>query len=253
MIRIVKPDGAPKVLVKKGAQQTLKDCAAYDNSPGDYLSGTKKFNFYNNIYGAKSVKNALLRTQHNKCCYCESEFRHTSYGAVEHYRPKGAVKQAPGHSEEYPGYYWLAYDWNNLLVSCEVCNTSYKGLLFPLTDNNTRVSSHHDDIEAEQPLFINPAIEDPRNHIRFREEAPEPRTKVGRVTIKGLGLRRSALEEARRTRLTELRRLREGIECMKDRPDSDAQAWVRQAGAHLATAIRPEAKYSSMALDFLNT
>src|SRR6266511_3690577 len=146
MIRIEKPAKPPRILTTKGAAQTQNDCAAYDASPADYHSGKKTLSIDSKIYGAKSVKNALLRAQHNKCCYCESKFRHTSYGAVEHYRPKGSVKQAPGLKEEYPGYYWLAYDWNNLLVSCERCNTSHKGNLFPLMDNNTRTRSHHGDI-----------------------------------------------------------------------------------------------------------
>ena len=96
MIRIVKPDNVPKILTTKGAEQTQRDCTAYDNSPDDYRSGTKTFNSNNRIYGTKSVKNALLRAQNDKCCYCESKFLSTDYGDVEHYRPKGAVKQALG-------------------------------------------------------------------------------------------------------------------------------------------------------------
>lgn len=252
MIRIVKPVNPPKILTK-GVEQTRKNCATYDNSPTDYHSGKKTFSTDSKIFGAKSVKNALLRMQHNKCCYCESKFRHTSYGAVEHYRPKGSVKQAPGQREEYPGYYWLVYDWNNLLVSCEVCNTSYKGILFPLVDNNTRARSHHDNIAIERPLFINPAVQDPRDHIRFRGDAPEPITEVGRATIQGLGLRRSGLEEDRRHRLAKLRLLRDFIELEKVSANPDAQTLVQQARELLAAASCPEAEYSSMALDLLES
>jgi len=63
------------------------------------------------------------------------------------YRPKGAVQQAPGQKKEYPGYYWLAYDWNNLLFICTACNTK-KRELFPLTDSKGRARSHHDDIHT---------------------------------------------------------------------------------------------------------
>jgi uncharacterized protein (TIGR02646 family) len=251
MIRIVKPPKAPKILMTRGVEQTKKDRDAYDANPDSYRSGTQTFHAPPGIYGAKSVKNALLRAQHDKCCYCESKFRPTYYGDVEHYRPKGAVRQAPVRDTEYPGYYWLVYDWNNLLVSCKVCNTSHKGILFPLVDNNTRARNHHDDIGNEQPLFINPTIDDPRDHIRFHEEVPVSDTEIGRVTIEGLGLRRYDLEEDRRTRLKELRILHNGIERLKDSPDLDAQGWVREAREHLAAAMRPEAEYSSMAQDFL--
>ena len=253
MIRIVKPAMPPKILTTRGNKQTQTDCVAYDNSSADYRSGAKKFNLDTTIYGAKSVKNTLLRAQYNKCCYCESRFRHTSYGAVEHYRPKGTVKQALGQAEEYPGYYWLVYDWNNLLASCEVCNTSYKGNVFPLLDNRVRARSHHDSIEVERPLFINPAIENPQDHIYFRGASPEPLTEVGRATIHGLGLRRPDLEENRMQRLAELSRLRDFIDWAKDLADPNAQTLVKQAQAHLAAAIRPEAEYSAMARDFLDS
>jgi len=178
MIRIVKPAKPPQILMTKGAEQTRKDCAAYDNSPADYRSGEKTFNINNNIY--RYVWKSLSRAQYNKCCYCESKFLATSYGPVEHYRPKGAVQQAPGQKKEYPGYYWLAYDWNNLLFSCTACNTK-KRELFPLIDKKARARSHHDDVTMEQPLLINPTVEDPRDHIRFREDVPEHLTKIGKA------------------------------------------------------------------------
>jgi len=105
MIRIVKPAKPPKILTTTGAEQTRKDCAAYDDSPADYCSGEKTFNIDSNIYRSQSVKKALRRAQYDKCCYCESKFLATSYGPVEHYRPKGAVQQAPGQKKEHPGYY----------------------------------------------------------------------------------------------------------------------------------------------------
>ena len=61
MIRIVKSVKPPPILTTKGVEQTRNDCAAYDNSPADYRSGAKKFNLDSTIYGAKGVKNALLR------------------------------------------------------------------------------------------------------------------------------------------------------------------------------------------------
>jgi hypothetical protein len=140
-----------------------------------------------------------------------------------------------------------------VLVSCEVCNTSYKGNLFPLLDGSVRARSHHDNTEVERPLFINPAIENPRDHIYFRGASPEPLTEVGRATIHGLGLRRPDLEENRRQRLAELSRLRDFIDLAKDLADPNAQTLVQQAQAHLAAAVLPEAEYSAMARDFLDS
>ena len=210
MIRIVKPSTTPQILLTKGANQTEQDKAAYDSDPEGYRSSNKTFKSKNTIYGHNSVKQALLDAQHSKCCYCEAKFRATYYGDVEHYRPKGAVKQMPGSSEEYPGYYWLAYDWDNLFVSCKICNTD-KDILFPLIDETTRARNHRDVIEKEQPVFVNPVIDDPRKHIIFRREEPIPITERGLKTIEYLKLRRPDLQEARREWLTVLEDLRDLI------------------------------------------
>lgn len=251
MIRIVKPVKPPKILTTKGTEQTRKDCAAYDDNPSDYRSGEKKFYIDRQIYGRKSVKNVLLHAQHCKCCYCERKLN--SYGAVEHYRPKGAVKQAPQQNQEYPGYYWLAYDWNNLLVSCERCNTSHKGNLFPLMDNNARARSHHDDTAIEQPFLINPTVVDPRDHIRFREDAPEPLTEIGRITIQYLGLRRAQLEEARRARLAALKICWYFIEETKNSNNPEIQKRRDEAIKLLEAAAHPDAEYSAMIQDFIKS
>ena len=212
MIRIRRPPQPPEVLWTKGRRETDENCNGYDCHANDYRDGSRKFEFDSAVYGHKSVKCALLRVQFDKCCYCESRFGATSYGAVEHFRPKGAVRQGPGQGREYPGYYWLAYAWDNLLVSCEKCNTTHKRDLFPLGDDGARARSHHEDLNAESPLLVDPASEDPGSHIRYRGAAVVAATRRGQATIDGVGLRRSDLEEARMERLNHLRCLRQIVE-----------------------------------------
>lgn len=255
MIKIEKPAKPPKILMEKGAVENRNNCTDYDRSPEDYSSGRKRFKFKKGkgIYGAQSVKKALLCAQHGKCCYCESKISHIDHGDVEHYRPKGAVKQVKRQRVEYPGYYWLAYDWNNLFVSCAVCNQSHKGELFPLENPDVRARSHHDSIDNERPLFVNPAIEDPRRHIRFRGATTVPRTKFGSKTIIGMGLNRPALEEDRRELLEHLRVHYDITRLGATRPnDQEFQALVKRSQAHLDAAIRPNAEYSSMISDLLD-
>ena len=69
-------------------------------------------------YSAKSVKNALIKAQHEKCCFCEAKGTHVAYGDVEHFRPKGGFRQDPNDPLGRPGYYWHAYAWENLFFSC---------------------------------------------------------------------------------------------------------------------------------------
>ena len=73
MIRIKKPLTAPRVLQEQGKAATHKMGEEYDVSLDDYRSGEKKFSF-NKLYNHHSVKEALKKAQHGKCCYCESKF-----------------------------------------------------------------------------------------------------------------------------------------------------------------------------------
>ncbi|MFX1554713.1 MAG: hypothetical protein ACFFBV_12360, partial [Promethearchaeota archaeon] len=87
-----------------------------------------------------------------KCAYCETQIVSDQYGDMEHYRPKNAVTDENGEEIKkegengqtitHPGYYWLAYDWQNLLLTCEMCNRPNPGNKnigkhnkFPVRDN----------------------------------------------------------------------------------------------------------------------
>ena len=245
MIKIDKPKTAPTILTTKGAERTQIDCDAFDESPDDYRSGNKRFEFPP-IYREAEVTDALKKAQNNKCCYCEKLL--DGYD-VEHFRPKGAVKQADKRIQ-YPGYYWLVYAWDNLFLSCRECN-SKKGILFPLEDDTMRARSHHYKTDNEQPLFINPANEEPSEHIGFRGHKPVPITSRGRETIKGLGLRRDGLEKDRSRYLEILRLYRDLVEKANDSQGPAIRAEIMKAQDFLKAATLPAAKYSSMARAFL--
>ncbi|RZJ89523.1 MAG: hypothetical protein EOO20_10765 [Chryseobacterium sp.] len=213
MIRINKNITAPVILSGAGAAQTVILNAAYSANPASYTSATgvsnkslTKMPFDNDIYGDATVKQSLIADQHDKCCFCESKFLETSYGDVEHFRPKGAYKKLNARSLTYPGYYWLAYDWNNLLFSCEKCNRSYKRSLFPMQNELTRkpFHNHANLIANEDCLLVNPNLEDPSTFITFKEETPMPiaGSLKGKKTIDAFGL-----ERLNNTRLDYLRML----------------------------------------------
>lgn len=97
-----------------------------------------------------------------KCAYCEAWFMHVAFGDVEHYRPKAKVEEDPGH----PGYYWLAYDPNNYLPSCQLCNQGIaKKNHFPVS--GTRAYEPADSLEDEHPDLVNPYRDAPLRHLRF--------------------------------------------------------------------------------------
>ena len=255
MIRVTKPPRPPAAL-RAGAGRTKADCAAYDEHRDEYSNGVKRFDFDRAIYGHKTVRTALRKAQHRKCCYCEGRFEAFAPFDVEHYRPKGAVRQEPGSPEQIPGYYWLAYSWENLYLCCPICNRSGKKDLFPLADDSARARSHRSDIARERPLLLDPGgTDDPRKHIQFRLEHAVGQTDAGRKTIEVLDLNRPELLDERRRCLTRLREL-QGLQDVAQRLDPDGSEpdvieLRERARRELARAPLPSAIFSAMTADFL--
>lgn len=243
MIRIDKPDQPPSILKTKGKAQRCGLSSAYSRASNAYQSGSRKFSFDSEIYAHDTVKRALLAAQHDKCAFCESKITHISYGDVEHFRPKAGYRQNNSEALSTPGYYWLAYEWDNLLLSCQLCNQRYKKNLFPLVDPATRATSHHDDLTQETPLFIQPAADHPEQYISFRREIPYAinDNARGESTIKSLGLDRTTLNERRLDRYEVLRHLYILIQLDPSAPESV------EAQAYLARVTLDSAEYANMA------
>jgi uncharacterized protein (TIGR02646 family) len=152
------------------------------------------------IYGHTDVKNALNQLQHGICCYCESRYDVTGYGEVEHFRPKNGWQQDKEDKHLHqPGYYWLAYKWENLMYACKRCNCKYKQNYFPLKDPTKRFKPETRDISEEIPLLINPYEEQhPEWHLRFDGTSIRALTEKGDASIEYYGLDREELNEVRR-------------------------------------------------------
>ena len=200
MIRIGKSNNVPVKLSGDGIVATQNNEQLFDDNPDNYFNGIEKFKFRSSIYGHKSVKSQLIQEQHGKCCFCESKITSTSFGDVEHFRPKGGYQQRKNDKVSKPGYYWFAYNWGNLFFSCQICNQRFKKNYFPLENETVRARTHHDDIGNEKPQFIHPSIDNPEDHIGFhkRSEVPFPKDIKGRKSIIGFGLKRERLNEVRR-------------------------------------------------------
>ncbi|WP_099864914.1 hypothetical protein [Pararhizobium haloflavum] len=74
----------------------------------------------------KSAKTKVRADSAKKCAYCEASTSVVAHGDVEHFRPKSL-------------YWWLAYDFDNYLFSCQICNQIYKKDFFPVTPENQRL------------------------------------------------------------------------------------------------------------------
>ena len=247
MIRLDKPNESPQVLLNRGTAKTEQDCEAYVENAAAYESGELMFGFTDGIYGCVEIRRVLETIQNGKCCYCESKPLATSSGRIDHFRPKGAVRQYKGGDRIRPGYYWLAYRWDNLVLACEECNLK-KSDCFPLRDPEQRARNHLEGLDKESPLLLNPYVAaEPSVHLAFDGAACQPRTECGRVTVALLELNRPGLQEERQRVLNTLKCLsaiaRRGIGCDID---------PLEAGRMVESYGRPDAPYSAMVRDYLS-
>jgi uncharacterized protein (TIGR02646 family) len=248
MISINKPKDAPQILSTKGKNKRRALCAAYTR-------GKREFEFDKDIYGDKTVKEALIKAQHGKCFLCESIVTHIDYGDVEHFRPKAAYCQTANDDICKPGYYWLAYDWDNLFLACKLCNQRYKKYLFPLVNPVKRAISHRANIKQEEALFINPAEENPQEYISFEwgrsgyvEAFAINDNAKGKATIDAAGLndlkKREKLLERRTALLKPLIALHKIATMNLPQPESDqAKEELRKI---ISEAIQDSAEYAGM-------
>ncbi len=246
MIRIDKPKTAPEKLTTDGKTKADSHIDEYNQAPVEYQQGKKSFSFSSDIYGHPSVKSALVLAQHKKCCFCERLVGDD--GDVEHFRPKSAYVQKKRGKLNRPGYYWLAYAWENLYLSCSACNQRQKRNLFPLAEPIARAHSHSHNISLEEPLFVNPGVEDPSEHIGFRGEmsyAVSGSIK-GKPTIENLNLNRTILNEARLKHLQTLKMLYQLIEVASTRTqDLELQDLAIKAKQKLQDAVSHQGEFAA--------
>ena len=248
MILVNKP-AAPRSLAA-GVAATASHCTDFDADPQGYRDGPKSFSFKRSIYGNARVKNALKGAQNSKCCFCEARFDANYQGDVEHYRPKGAI--GSGKTKIRPGYYWLAYTWNNLYYACADCNQYRKRAAFPLVDEINRALDHHGAVEDEDPLILDPGgPRDPRDHICFVRDVPTWTTAAGRETIRRLKLDREALCRDRREHFRLFKAMLDIIRLIQFDQRPEATRCVRDARMNLVNCMKPESKYSAATQDFL--
>jgi hypothetical protein len=172
----------------------------------------------------KKQKATIWAFFNGKCAYCEARLTGNQHGDVEHFRPKKAVIRNDGKAvrdsrtgEAHQGYYWLAYDWHNLLPSCEICNgpaTSAGGEplgkrnYFPLADESRRAFGPDDDLSKEKPLLLHPYLDQPEKELIFDDLGlVAGTTERGKATVELLKLNREGLIDSRREESLKLKGL----------------------------------------------
>lgn len=134
----------------------------------------------------RAAKEQLIAEAKGKCAYCEAPLTTVSFGDVEHYRPKSK-------------YWWLAYCYENYLVSCQLCNQKFKGDKFPIKNSKMKGPSIRKDTpdtfieknagklapdplnreeisgfaklhNMERPYLLNPYYDDPNKYFAWRAD-----------------------------------------------------------------------------------
>lgn len=171
----------PVELDSNDCQNHLNAIIANPNidAQGTYYRG-KKINLDGSV--EYTVVDSLKGVYKNKCSYCE-KLAHKP--KIDHHRPQGRVEGAGNLNH---GYYWLSYEWTNLLPACSDCNgLEAKKNKYPLVNNLNRKHTHptdgvppvvhppffiYDSVynSSEQPLLLHPEYSIPENNFTFDKQ-----------------------------------------------------------------------------------
>ncbi|MFO0660439.1 MAG: hypothetical protein U0165_11500 [Polyangiaceae bacterium] len=197
------------------------------------------------------AKDLLWKLQHAKCCFCERSYER-AFSSVEHFRPKAKAHRC---DVEVLGYWWLAYELENLWFCCMNCNTS-KGTQFPLEPGSAPLTPcKRPSPLNERPLLLDPAHDDPSQHISFKmvgqRIVPQPLagSTRGEVTIRTLKLDRDDLSEFRYKHYSE--RIRPVIERHRDAVKRQDGPAIVAAVLDAKTLVDPSSEFSLTARVFL--
>lgn len=154
------------------------------------------------------VEDQLAISYKNKCAYCERICK----ADVEHYRPKRSVT-----GEVHDGYYWLCYEWSNLIPSCITCNREgAKHNLFPIKGKRVmtppllrngdldldKFKSSSKPLIDELPYLIHPEVDNPEEFFEFEIDSDNKGIRIigvdneerGKATIEICKLNRQELK-----------------------------------------------------------
>lgn len=135
-----------------------------ENFDEDTVNTTREWKKINSNQ-KKDILNSLNEIFNGFCGYCEGTVGTTSYPNIDHFKPKSIFPK-------------LMFEYNNMIFSCQMCNTLKK--------------------EKWDELFFNPTEEDPELHIKFEKEIAIPLDEKGNKMIDVLKLNRESVLKFRK-------------------------------------------------------
>lgn len=208
------------------------------------------------LFEQEDVRAALRELFYGKCAFCESPVA-PKEGRVAHFRPLERTVAADGSVLE-SHYWWLAYEWENLHLSCPAC-LMMKGSRFPIGGPRATREAGSGELAAEMPLLLDPCRDRPEAFLIFQEDGTVSSDRdEGRTTIATFGLNRRALVVDRMAALAAARATWEGmVQGDPDAPDAEGfaapehpfagmrrqffQSWLEAADAGTRARLEPAA------------
>ncbi len=147
----------------KGWNQAAQDMTAKEVDANAELTFPRHWN-------ESDVRGALYAAQGKVCAYCGCHLPRNDRGDVDHFRPKSRLHDDVSHG----GYWWLAYVFDNYLLSCSVCNSVYKRNRFPLRPRARRRVTFQDRTRLlhEARLLLDPARDPIEQWLRVEWREP---------------------------------------------------------------------------------
>jgi hypothetical protein len=169
----------------------------------------------------RQFKAHLSAAQNRKCGFCDGYAIGQHYGDVEHYAPKSELEslfddpQTWGSENSYlanvvgrktrticnRGYWWRAYEWDNYVLACAICNQQWKKAIFPVAEPSRTLPPRPRCVET--PLLLHPFRGPrPEDHLKYGalgEVEARDGSPYGFETIRTLGLDRPSLRGQRAT------------------------------------------------------
>lgn len=181
------------------------------------------------------LKRNFIELFHYKCCYCEGPILNPNEGEINRYRPYDGVQDPNTFYADQ--YWWLVYDWNNLLFACKDCH-QFKANYFPIKGKRVIISGKSDlpytkltlsdqAYNVEEPLLLNPCIDHPNEHLGYGESTIIGLTPRGQLTIELLRLNRESLVNARLQAKVELTASLRNLSSTHKEKASEAMKYLR--------------------------